>query len=131
MELSDTWMEAGIVSNDAAALVDFYEHGLGFERVNVLEFGESRVHKLRNGLATMKIFQPAELPSPRDGSVPWSSVAGFGYAALHVGDIESALARAEAAGAKVITGVTRHRPDARMAMIEDPQGNTWEFLQED
>jgi len=128
--MNDTWMEAGIVSKDAAALVGFYERALGFEKTSVLEFPVGAVHKLRNGRATIKIFQPGEEPEPRDPSRPFSSYAGWSYAALHVTGIADVLARAEAAGAEVITGVTNHRPGAHMAMFRDPDGNTWELLEE-
>lgn len=129
--MSETWMEAGIVSGNAARLVQFYETGLGFEKTSVLEFPQGAVHKLRNGRATIKVFQPGTTPADRDPSAQFSDVAGWAYAALHVTGIAEALARAEAAGAEVITGVTNHRPGAHMAMLRDPEGNTWELLEEE
>jgi len=128
--VNETWMETGIVSSDAERLVSFYETGLGFERAGVLEFKQGTVHKLRHGRATIKIFQPADAPVPRGPVSRFSEIAGFAYAALHVKEIAEVLARAEAAGAEVVSGVASHRAGAQQAMLRDPDGNSWELLEE-
>lgn len=129
--MTETWLEAGIVSRDAAALVDFYKRGFGFETDRVLEFAQGTVHRLVNERAAIKVFQPAELPSELDREVAFSDTAGFSYAALHVDDAKSALDRAVAAGATVISELRSHRPGAQAALLQDPDGNSWELLQED
>ena len=65
-------LEAGIVTHDGTSLSRFYERGLGFTLDRILEFPQGTVHRLHNGQAMLKIFQPAEAPHDADGN-GWSS----------------------------------------------------------
>jgi len=124
-------LEAGIVSNDGAALAGFYCSAFGFEVVKVLEFPEGTVHRLARGSTGLKIFQPADEPLPAEDTITWSGRVGFAYAAIHVDDAPAAVDAAVAQGARVTADVTSHRRGARMALITDPDGNMLEILQED
>jgi predicted enzyme related to lactoylglutathione lyase len=122
-------IEAGIVTDDIGALTRFYGAAFGLVVEAVFSFPQGEVRRLRGGAARLKLFQPATAPAPR-GVAPFGGEAGFRYAALLVDDAEAAVAAVQAAGGTVITPVTHHRPGACFALITDPQGNTWELLQE-
>jgi predicted enzyme related to lactoylglutathione lyase len=124
------WLEAGIVTPHAEALVAFYVSALGFTVERVLEFPQGTVHRLRRDEACCKIYEPSSGAQDAPVAEPWHRFRGFAYAALHVDDAAGELARAEAAGARVMMPVTSHRPGACAAMIADPEGNIWELLQE-
>ena len=123
-------LEAGIVTHDGEHLSRFYERGLGFTLDRILEFPQGTVHRLHNGQAMLKIFQPAEAPHDADGN-GWSSTRGFRYAAIHVADVAATVQQAIDAGASVLTPVTPHRPGAAFALLTDPDGTVLEILQED
>lgn len=129
--MSTPELEAGIVSADAQALVDFYVAAFGFSVLKVLDLAPGMVHRLGRGTAGLKVFQPKEPPATPDESVAWNRQTGFAYAAIHVDDAAAALAAALDAGATVVLDLSNHRPGACMAMIADPEGNVLEILQED
>ena len=125
-----TALEAGIVSADAARLVEFYRDGLGFTVERILEFPQGTVHRLVRDDARLKIHQPVGGAEDRRPAEPWFRFAGLCYAALHVDDAAAEVERAVTAGASALVPVTNHRPGAWFALITDPEGNVWEILQE-
>jgi uncharacterized glyoxalase superfamily protein PhnB len=123
-------LDAGIVSDDGAALTEFLVAGLGFTLVSSDEFPQGTVRRLRRDSARCKVFQPAEGAEVQPPPEPWHRYRGFGYAALLVDDARAVVDRAAAHGAEVVTDVVAHRPGAKYALLRDPQGNVWEILQE-
>ena len=124
-------LEVGIVAVDGLGLSKFYVEGLGFEVDRVLEFTVGTVRRLSCGPAFLKIYQPAEIPSPNAAAESWSARGGINYGALHVADAVETVSAAAKAGATVLAPVTSHRPGAFFALIADPDGNVWEVLQEE
>lgn len=123
-------LEAGIVTATAEELLAFYRQGLGFELNATHEFPQGIVHRLHRDGAGLKLFQPVDGARAHPRPEPWHRDAGFGYAALHVDDVDRVFGEATAAGATAVTPPTSHRPGARYALIADPQGNVWELLEE-
>jgi predicted enzyme related to lactoylglutathione lyase len=70
--------------------------------------------------------------TPASANPPGGSRGGTGlrYWTMGVDDIEAAVAKCEAAGAPIPLGVTQLVPGIRIAMIEDPEGNVVEFLEQ-
>lgn len=128
--MSPTTLSAGIVTDDADALVAFYTTGLGFSVESTSEFPQGTVTRLRRDEAHCKLYAPAAGAARPPGPEPWFRDAGFAYAALQVDDVDATVARAVDAGASVVAPPASHRPGARYALIRDPQGNVWELLQE-
>ncbi len=124
-------LEAGIVTDDVAALVAFYTTALGFEVVHELSFPQGEVRRLVRGEARLKLYQPVEPNGPQPRPEIWHRSAGWAYAALHVDDAAREVELVRDAGGTVVTEVSNHRPGAWFALIADPEGNTWEILQED
>jgi catechol 2,3-dioxygenase-like lactoylglutathione lyase family enzyme len=125
-----TSAEVGIVTGDARRLAAFYEAGLGFTLDAVHEFPLGAVYRLRRDGARCKLFEPAEGARDRPAAAHFYSFRGLAYGALLVDDAEGEVARACAHGATLLEGVIAHRPGARYALIEDPEGNAWEILEE-
>lgn len=123
-------LEVGIVSGEAEALAAFYYAAFGFSLEARYEFPEGRVLRLRCGNARLKIYQPADGAEVPPRPEPWFRDRGFAFGAIHVTDAVAAVGAAAEHGARVLTSVTGHRPGARFAMIVDPEGNTWEILEE-
>ena len=118
------------MSDDPDGLGRFLVDGLGFTADGLRRFPQGEVRRFRRDEARCKVFAPAGGVRARAGEGPWPERAGFAYAALLVDDAAAALARAVAAGATVVVELASHRPGARMAMVQDPQGNVWELLEE-
>ena len=57
--------EVGIVARDGERLARFYDDGLGFTVLSVVEFPQGTVCRLRRGPARCKVFQPTEGPLHR------------------------------------------------------------------
>ncbi len=128
--MSATSLSAGIVTDEPGELLSFYAIGLGFEVESTTEFPQGTVHRLRRDEARCKLYTPSAGAVRPPRPEPWFRDAGFAYAALHVDDVSAVAAKAEGAGATVLTAPTSHRPGAVYALIADPQGNVWELLQD-
>lgn len=128
--MSRTSLTAGIVTDDPVELIEFYRSALGFALESTSDFPQGAVHRLRVDDARLKLYAPAGGATTPARPDPWFRDRGFAYAALHVDDAAAAVESARSAGASVLTEPVEHRPGAVHAMIEDPQGNVWELLQE-
>jgi catechol 2,3-dioxygenase-like lactoylglutathione lyase family enzyme len=125
-----TAVEVGIVTTDARRLAAFYQAGLGFSLESVFDFPRGSVYRLRRDAARCKLFQPAADVRDKPPAETFFAFRGIGYGALLVDDADAEVARARAEGATVLEGPIAHRPGARYALIEDPDGNVWEILEE-
>lgn len=125
-----TSLELGFVTDDAERLVAFYVAGFGFRIDKYFEFPQGSVHRLLCGDAQLKVYQPAAGAEHRPAAEPWHHYRGTGYGALHVDDAETVFDQAVSAGATVIVPVYSHRPGAKVGIVSDPDGNTWELLEE-
>jgi predicted enzyme related to lactoylglutathione lyase len=61
----------------------------------------------------------------------FSAATGFRYCSFQVTEIEAFVAQCQAAGSQVIVAPTEIRPGVKAAVVEDPDGNTLEFMQFD
>lgn len=125
-----TRLEAGIITDDLASLERFYVDALGFEVESVREFPEGEVRRLRRDDARLKLYRPADTPTAPTRGPTWHHFAGFAYAALLVDDVATTFVRVLAAGGVGRVEPRSHRPGAVFALVEDPDGNVWELLQE-
>ena len=126
-------LEAGLVGRDEQTLCLFYVGGMGFALIERFEFDVGTVCRFRRGAARLKIFFPRDALDPAVTAEPWFRPGGWRYAALAVEqlvDVDALAAAAATAGGRVLIAPTNHRDAARMAMIADPEGNTWEILAE-
>lgn len=110
---------------DVAACREFYVGLLGFELVE--EHGAA-IAILRRGDLTLWIAGPpssAARPMP-DGRVP--EPGGWNRFVLEVDDIDSAVARLQAAGAVFRNAIVKG-PGGAQILVEDPSGNPVELFQ--
>lgn len=110
---------------DASAAIQFLVTAFGFEKVHV--------HRGENGRSVAH----AELRWPGGGGVMLSSARtdsviadvppGTGSVYVVVKDPEPLFARAEAAGATVVQGLTNDDHGSRGFTVRDPEGVFWSF----
>ena len=123
-------LDVGLVTADAAPLIDFYTGVAGFEIQPALELPNiGTIHKLGCGASILRIMVPVEPPA-KDSSASFSATAGIRYLTLEVDDIEGATAAVERLGGSVALPPFELRPGRRVAQVADPDGNMIELGQD-
>lgn len=128
---TETHIDLGIVVRDIDACLPFYRDVLGLRVLFDFDLpGGSHMWQLAVGPCVLKLV--THTPTPTPANPPGGSQGGTGlrYWTMGVEDIEAAVARCEEAGAPVPLPVLQLLPGVRIAMIEDPEGNVVEFLEQ-
>jgi len=129
--LSDTHIDIGIVVRDIDACLPFYRDVLGLKQLFDFELPTgSHMWQLAVGPCVVKLV--THKTAPAAANPPGGSAGGTGlrYWTMGVDDIDAAIAPAVAAGSPIPLPVTQLMPGIRIAMIEDPEGNVVEFLEQ-
>jgi predicted enzyme related to lactoylglutathione lyase len=126
-------LEAGIVARDPAALCDFYTAVMKFALLDQRSFAAGEVYRLRRGDARVKIFHSTGALDPPATIDPWFRPGGWRYAALRLDRAEEIdeVVRAidgHTAPGRVLVAPIEHGDGGRLALVCDPEGNTWELL---
>jgi catechol 2,3-dioxygenase-like lactoylglutathione lyase family enzyme len=125
-------IDLGIVTTNGPAMLAFYRDVLGFKHegdVAMKDAGITVMHRLWFGNSLIKIVVPVTAPAAKaaPGGIPGST--GYRYWTMTISNIAEVLKAVEAAGHKVVRGLTEIRPGISIAIVEDPDGNWVEFLQ--
>ena len=129
--MSDTHIDIGIVVRDIDACLPFYRDVLGLKLLFDFKLPTgSHMWQLAVGPCVVKLV--THDPAPAAANPPGGSAGGTGlrYWTMGVDDIDAAIAPAVAAGSPIPLPVTQLMPGIRIAMIEDPEGNVVEFLEQ-
>ncbi|MBW3667958.1 MAG: VOC family protein [Actinobacteria bacterium] len=128
IELAKDSIDLGIVTNDAAPLLEFYCDTLGLEPLREVTMPGGTLHFLRCGASTVKIMQVSRpVPAAADGRI--TATTGYRYWTISVADVAAAVERCTAAGRAVPMPPTELWPGTTAAIVEDPDGNWVEFLE--
>lgn len=126
-----TKIDLGIVVRDIDACLPFYRDVVGLKFLMDFDLpGGSHMWQLAAGDSVIKLV--THTPTPEAVNPGGGSKGGTGlrYWTLTVDDIEAAVAKCEAAGGPIPLPVLQLMPGIKIAMVEDPEGNTLEFLQQ-
>ncbi|UGQ12675.1 VOC family protein [Yinghuangia sp. ASG 101] len=122
-------IEIGLVSTDST-LADYYAAVFELEVLPAVEAGSGTVHRLQGPGALIKIMVPTEPPTPATPVTPFIATTGLRYLTLAVTDLDATLARAKAHNGTVQLGPLEISPGLRIALLQDPDGNTTELVHE-
>lgn len=125
--------DLGIVISDSASALKFYVATLGFEHVADMAFPlleGSVMHRIKAGSITLKLTKHAVNPAARNPPGGAPAAIGIRYFTFWVQNLDAVIDRCRAGGYNVVIGRTVVRPGVAIAMVEDPDGNWVEFLQE-
>jgi len=129
VNLTKDSIDLGIVVSDGEAALKFYRDTLGFEHVGDLPMGGgSTMHRLMCGTSLIKVISGSNPPakSPPGGI---QGATGYRYWTISVSNINDVVAACEKGGYRVAVPVREFRPGVTIAIVEDPDGNWVEFLQ--
>src|SRR5262249_9682694 len=122
-------LETGFVSGDRA-LLDFYAEVLQLEELEPIVFPGGNVYVLAVPGGLLKVMVPTEPPVPAP-SAAVSAGTGIRHPTGRVDALDGLIERATARGPTVIVPAFELRPGARLAMLTDPDGNTFEAVEEE
>ena len=119
--------EVGLVSK-GTGLVTFLAEVFEMERLEAIESRVGTVHRLRLPAMALKVMVPHETPDVGEAQ-PFYGAIGLRYLTMMVDDLDAVVARAVERGAQLRQSAIEIRPEVRLAIFEDPDGNTYEVLE--
>ena len=131
IELGKDSIDLGIVVKNGEEAMKFYRDTLGLEHVADIPMpgGGGTMHRLMCGTTLVKVIefdQPLEAANLGGGP---RMATGYRYWTITVKNLEALTAKCETAGYKVPVALREVRPGVRISMIEDPDGNWVELLE--
>ncbi len=131
VQLAKSAIDLGIVISNSERSLAFYRDLLGFEHVADIPMplgGGGTMHRLNCGDTLIKLVKFDDNPE-RAGSGGITGATGLRYFTMIVSNLAEIMAACEAAGAPVAVPITEVRPGVTIGMVEDPDGNWVEFVE--
>ncbi|MEM8485355.1 MAG: VOC family protein [Bacteroidota bacterium] len=125
-------VDAGVIVADINASLIFYRDLLGLPVVADITtslIGKGRMVQLKHGASLIKLVQMEAMPEATTATGITTTV-GYRYITLMVEDMATIVAKTEAAGTPVFLPLTTLGNGAQIYMVEDPEGNIVEFVEE-
>ena len=126
-------IDLGIVTADLERMTHFYRDVVGLADRGG---GPTRstpggtVRNLSCGDSVIKLIQYGEVPRAVAPPGPVNASTGYRYWTITVTDLSDVMAACAADGRRVVVPVKEVSPGVRVAIVEDPDGNWIEFLDE-
>ncbi len=122
--------DLGIVTDNGDEMLAFYRDVLGLEfeaTLNMENVGIAQMHRLWANKSLLKLVVPvADVPAGATGGI--TGATGLRYFTFNVGNFEEVMTACEDAGANIIWRRLEARPGVVVGMVEDPDGNWVEFI---
>ena len=117
---------------DAGAMTRFYGETLGLPKEGEIEMpGGVVMHRYQCGETVIKLVWPQRrLPRPQIPPGGLGGGTGIRYLTISVSNLDEAEAACKAAGSNIVISGREIRPGVRICMMEDPDGNWVELLQQ-
>jgi glyoxylase I family protein len=130
ISLTKDAIDLGIVVRDGEAALKFYRDTLGLEFLATTPMPGSTMHRLMCGKTMIKIVVPETVPDAKPTPGPISAATGYRYWTISVPSVAEITAKIAAAGYTVTVQPREIRPGVTISIVEDPEGNLVEFLQQ-
>ncbi len=125
-------IDVGVVVDDLERSLEFYRDLLSLPVVSEVTtslIGQGRMVQLKYGPSLIKLVKLEKTP-PRRGPTGIDTNLGYRYITLLVSDIAAIMTRIEQDDIPIVMPVTQHGKGTTIAMVQDPDGNIIEFVQE-
>ena len=132
VQLAKNAIDLGIVIRDSDASLKFYRDTLGFEHVADIPMplgGGGTMHRLNCGDTLVKLVKFDAVPEAANPPGGIAGASGYRYFTMIVSNLQEIMQTCEDAGYKVVVKVREARPGVTIGMVEDPDGNWVEFVQ--
>ena len=132
VQLAKNAIDLGIVIRDSEASLRFYRDTLGFEHVADIPMplgGGGTMHRLNCGETLVKLVKFDNVPAAANPPGGLVGGTGYRYFTIIVTNLAEIMGACEAAGYKVAISMREARPGVTIGMVEDPDGNWVEFVQ--
>ncbi len=131
MHIAKDAVDIGVYVRDIDACLRFYCEGLGLPKVGELEFPEGRVqHRIAIGESLLKLMQFRDGDAPPAAPSGRLAQAGIRYITITVRNLPTLVEELQAKGLTFVVSPRRSPSGSLIAMLEDPEGNTVELLEE-
>ncbi len=125
-------IDVGIVVNDMGEALGFYRDVIGLPvvaEVRTSLIGAGTMVQLSHGASLIKLLEMDEPPAV-ESPAGITGAYGHRYITLMVEEIDPVVSKLEQAGTPVAMDLTELGNGAKIIMVEDPDGNIVEFVQE-
>ena len=131
LDIAKDSIDLGIVTKNVASMLGFYRDTLGLELEDELEMpGGGRMTRLKCGTTVIKLLVHGREPKAEAAPGGINGATGYRYWTISVRNIEDATNACKDAGYNVVVPVMEFRPGTTISIIEDPDGNWVELLQQ-
>ena len=131
VQLAKSGVDLGIVIGDSESSLAFYCGLLGLEHVADMPMpigGGGTMHRVRCGESLLKLVRFDSIPPAATGN-GIAGALGFRYLTLVVSNLDEIHETLTAADVPVAIPVTEVREGVRILIVEDPDGNWVEFVE--
>ena len=125
-------IDVGIIVTDMDQSLRFYRELLGLPIVaeaTTSLIGKGKMMQLEYGASLIKLVQLDDTPARQTPS-DIAAAIGYRYITLLVADIAAIMAKVEQMAVPISLPLTRLGTGSIIAMVQDPDGNIIEFVQE-
>lgn len=130
VNLTKQSIDLGLVAKDPDAMAAFYGEVLGFEERPLMKMGGGRIRPFACGDTVIKIVDMKNKPEAAAAPGGLSGGTGIRYFTMWVSNLAEIVAKAEAAQATIAVPIAEVAAGLSLAIIEDPDGNWVEFVQQ-
>ena len=124
-------VDLGIVTTNGPAMLAFYRDVLGLTHQGDMPIpGTGLMHRLVCGTSAIKLVVPEKAPANRPAPGGLAGGTGYRYWTISVSNLDDVVAAAQRAGHKVPMPRRKVRAGVEIAMLEDPDGNWVELLEQ-
>ena len=128
-ELTQAHIDVGIVTNDRAGALAFWNGLFGFPIEGEVSFPGLTIVRLKVGNAILRLCIPDAEVERKAESGAFDAETGLRYLTLAIGNLDALVAAARAAGYPIPVEPREIRPGVRAAQIQDGQGVTVELME--
>ena len=131
LSLRKNAIDLGIVIRDSGASLAFYRDLLGFEHIADTPMPgavPATMHRLMCGDSMIKLVSHDETPSQSAPPGGVAGASGLRYFTMQITNLAEVTAACTDAGVRVLIDNMEIRPGVSISMVEDPDGNWVEFV---
>ena len=131
ISIAKSSIDFGIITTNIEPMLTFYRDVIGLPYQAKIDMpGGTIMHRLLAGESVIKILVQAKEPAAIAPPGGVGGATGYRYWTISVDNLEEITAQCSEAGYKVPVALMDVRPGVRISMVEDPDGNWVEFLEQ-